>query len=56
MGIELTEEQKKMGAVIFKDKEGNEQICYPVKDGRRTVYYPLGYLTELNAEGRVEGD
>lgn len=44
-----------MGAVILMDKDGKEEICYPVKDGRKTVYYPLSYLAELNAEGKVEG-
>ena len=56
MSMVLTDEQKKMGAVILKDKDGKEEICYPVKDGRKTVYYPLSYLSELNAQGRVEGD
>ena len=53
--MKLTEEQKKMGAVILKDKDGKEEICYPVKDGRKTVYYPLSYMCELNAQGKVEG-
>ena len=39
----------------FTDKDGKEEICYPVKDGRKTVYYPLSYMQDLNSQGRVEG-
>ena len=53
--LELTEDQKKMGAVILTDTDGNQEICYPVKDGRKTVYYPLSYMQDLNSQGRVEG-
>jgi len=54
--MELTEEQKKMGAKIFKNKDGKEEVYYPVKDGRKTVWYPLSYMCDLNAQGRVECD
>ena len=53
--LKLTEEQRKMGAVILKDKDGNREIYYPVKDGRKTVYYPSSYMQDLNSQGRVEG-
>ncbi len=54
--LELTEEQKKMGAKIWKNSEGKEEIYYPVKDGRKTVWYPLSYMCYLNSQGRIECD
>ena len=49
--LELTEEQKKMGAKILKNPEGQEEVYYPVKVGIRKIeWYPVSYLCYMNSK------
>ena len=49
--IELTEDQKKMGAKILTNPEGQEEVYYPVKVGIRKIeWYPASYLCYMNSK------
>ena len=54
-GLQLTEEQKKLGAEIMTNPEGKKEVYYPVDEGDdEPVWYPASYMAYLNSKGLVE--
>ena len=53
--VQLTDAQKKLGAEIRTNPEGEKEVYYPVDEGDGDmVWYPASYMAYLNAQGLVE--
>ncbi len=53
--MQLTEEQKKLGAEIMTNPDGEKEVYYPVDVGEEDpVWYPASYMAYLNSKGLVE--
>lgn len=53
--VTLTEEQKKLGAEIMTNPEGEKEVYYPVDVGEEDpIWCPASYMAYLNSKGLVE--